>query len=243
MKASLGFATVLLAFSHSASAYNTELDFTYGRIADVVDTAVLSARYYFSPVEPGKGPLEEAAFMQQSANVFLSYTELDLFLDTSELRLGVEGYMGENKGFFGRVGIRSTKVSGFGFGATDTGAFVAVGVAPLPGLLMFTEYDTEIDYELNFDIQYVKALDTKRAYRIELDYDAGGDGADDNYAVTGTYFPDPTLGVGVILERVFGESAVGVQVEKFFTPTFAAGALYQRVESENIWALNAKVRF
>ncbi len=241
MKASLGFATVLFALSHPASAYNTELDFTYGRIADSVDMVLFSARYYLTPVELGSGPMEEAAFLQQSTNVFLNYTELDLF-DTSELKLGVEGYMGDNKGFFGRVGIRSSEISVFDSSITDTGAFVAVGFSPMPGLLVFTEYDTEIDFELNFDIQYVKILESERAFRIELDYDDGGD-AGDIYAVTGTYFPDPTLGVGVILERVFGENAMGVQVEKFYTPSFAVGALYETLESENIWALNAKVRF
>jgi hypothetical protein len=86
----LGLATALLLAMTGAQAYQFEVqgqsEFIDNTVNDQDFTGAVQGTYYFKNVDAAKGPLAEAAFLNQASNVSLAYTygEYDVDADAKD---------------------------------------------------------------------------------------------------------------------------------------------------------------
>ena len=126
------------------------------------------------------------------------------------------GYYIPNTIFYGRVGVAKFDED-FGFD-DDTIVNGSFGVAPLDGLLVFTDFD-EDGWDPNVTAKYVGKFDFGNFYAASISV-ADSDDDDVDVGVGFDYFFDHTFSVGAALSSDRFE----VRGEKFFMPNFSAGA-------------------
>lgn len=95
----LGLATVVLLAMTGAQAYQVEVqgqsEFINNSVNDKNFTGAVQGTYYFNNVDASKGPLAEAAFLNQASNVAVSYTygeyDVDQIANQVSHTVGVKG--------------------------------------------------------------------------------------------------------------------------------------------------------
>ena len=95
----LGLATALLLAMTGAQAYQFEVqgqsEYIDGTVNDKNFTGSVQGTYYYKNVDASKGPLAEAAFLNQASNVSLAYTyapfDLGNLVDIESHTYGVKG--------------------------------------------------------------------------------------------------------------------------------------------------------
>jgi len=202
-----------------------------------IDVASLGGTWYFAPVSTNNVPLAEAAYLGRAS--FLGgglalMDFLDTTLDAEDVKVGyyIPGTM-----FYAAVGaLHEQNIIAFSSTFTetryDTRWFGTLGIAPLDGLLVTTDFH-EYGYDPNITARYVGKLPNNHFYAgsvtlADIDYGETAYGLDFDY-----YFDDSTsVGVGFDggggrfdsdARFVYGGNRLELRAEKFFSKSWAAG--------------------
>lgn len=174
----------MVASAAGAQSYQAELDGAFERLSSDIrpfdmDTKDVSGRWYFESVDTANHPLAEAAFLQRSSSVSLTYQDMDVIVGTAtfddeenliphqikgswKLLSGEVNYYVPNTILYLEADYRYGK-SAFRSGPSFTDWGAALGIAPMAGLLILTRYSDDIDYRFNVETQYVTQLSGARS--------------------------------------------------------------------------------
>lgn len=189
-----------------------------------VDILQVNADWYFAPVSTEGVPLAEAAFLGRASNLNVSAARIDILsTDLTALGAKVEYYI-PNSIFFASVGVSRNQTllalnSSMVVREYDTTWFGTLGVTPLDGLLVTTNFD-EDGYDPNLTARYVGKLPNAHYYAgsvsvVDPDLDDVSLGVDFDY-----FFDDSTsVGAGY----ADGPDRLEVRAERFFASNWAAG--------------------
>ena len=209
-------AALALPVGALADDYRVELDLTFDRVdfpgdAPNFDNVGVSGTYFFEPVVTDGLPLREAAFLKRSSFVSAGATRTDYGDQELDVFGASAGYYLPNTIFYGEVNYNYVD----DFGGDQHYFSGALGVAPIDGLLVTTQFD-EDGWDPNATARYVGKLPNSNFYAASVtvvDPDLG----DLTWGVGFDYYFDPTLSVGINLT----EYTTGLRAEKFFTPRFS----------------------
>ena len=123
---------------------------------------------------------------------------------------------------------------------SDTDWGLAVGITPIEGLLITTEYFNEAGYDLNLSAKYVKALKGETALNLEAFFEDADD--DNTYGISGDYYFNKKVSLGASIVNA-DETGYGIQGNLFVTNEFSIGAEYFTVDSTDSIFLEAAYRF
>jgi len=209
-----------------ADNYRAEVGIGYMDIEDISDAITLFGEVHFKEVSTSGHPLEEAAYLEQSSNVFASYSDFD---QGDITLIGLELYL--NNFYIAPVYVDSSEDDGEGS--------VALGYST-NGWRITTTVPEE-DYEANIDFKYVTSLSAGTFINFEAGYEDGGD-SDDTITVGGDFYFDKTLSVGAAIINA-EETDFEVRANKFFTGKVRAGMSYISSDFADIISIDASIRF
>ncbi|MDX1588089.1 MAG: putative porin [Oleiphilaceae bacterium] len=226
------------------------------------DRGAVEGRFHLLPVRTAGHPLAEAAYLERSDNLFLSYRHEDESHE-DKVRVGAEGYVQD---FYGRVEVNH--VEDFGGGgsnaeSSNTGAAVDIGWLPpqLQSLRLTVggALDSPDHFQedvLRFGGKWVQSMQAGTALSLEARYDIVDDDNDTTVLdVRGDYFLTNSISVGLGGQRVDNDAddntAFTFGSEVFLTPLFSAAVDYTLDASFNnipsveadILSLTARARF
>jgi len=229
---------LLLAFAPAAALaddYRFEVNGTFSRdmpseddsLFGDIDQWSLAGTWYFAPVSTDNVPLAEAAYLGRASFLTASAASIDFdgLVDTSLNGQGVNvGYYIPNTMFYASLGVsRGQFLTAINSTILekdyDTTVFGSLGITPIDGLLVTTDFN-EDGYDLNLTARYVGKLPNNHFYAgsVSLADPDQGDvavGLDFDY-----YFDEATsLGIG------YGEpgSRWELRAQRFFSKSWAAG--------------------
>lgn len=225
-------ALTLVSGVAAAESYQAEVSLDYLSLDGDATILGLGGEYYFSAVETDGKPLGEAAFLNKSSGVYAQYVDFDG--DASATAIGVEYYIPDSIFYVGANYVMPSE------GDNDWG--VTLGLTPVAGWLVTTEYSNATDYELNLQSKYVTQLSGDTAINFEASYADGGDGGDDAIGLGLDYYFNHNFSAGVFVEDSF-ETAYGVRTEYFFSPSFSAEASFSTQDAGDTFGLGITGRF
>lgn len=207
-----------------------------GSDADI-DVASLGGTWYFAPVSTNNVPLAEAAYLGRASYLGAGLALVD-FLDTTLDAEDVKvGYYLPGTMFYAAVGALHEEniiaaSSTFTETRYDTRWFGTLGIAPLDGLLVTTDFQ-EHGYDANITARYVGKLPNDHFYAGSVTL-ADADYGDTFYGLDFDYYFDDTTSVGVGFDDgdarydsngrfVVGGDRLELRAEKFFSKSWAAG--------------------
>jgi hypothetical protein len=252
-----------------ASSYQGEISASYGDSdLDVNGLSIdgkfigLQGKYYFSPVNTANHPLAEAAFIEKSSNVYVQ-------LDNSELKyagekadsysrsIGIDFYI-PNSIFYLGAGVTETKFKGpAGSGVSsdwESNWFVKAGVAPITGLLIWSEFveDVDVSDQWNINGKYVLPLSGEQALNLEASYEKVKIGVVDySISMAADYYIDRNLSVGAgFVNTSYDSGANGsadtdyfVRARNFFTDKASVELSYIDGDYERSFMIGGTLRF
>lgn len=194
-----------------------------------LDTATLSGTWYFAPVSTDNVPLAEAAYLGRASFLSggLAFSDfLDQTLDAQAVNVGyyIPGTM-----FFAGVGATRIEqinaLSPVVVKEYDTRWFGTLGVAPLDGLLVTTDF-REHGYDPNITARYVGKLPNDHFYAGRVNI-AEGEFGGTQYGLDFDYYFDDSTSLGASFDdgdnRLDGGNRLELRAEKFFSKSWAAG--------------------
>jgi hypothetical protein len=226
---------LLLALAPAAFAddYQLEIKGNYSRdmppddsFSGDVDRYQVSGTWYFAPVSTDGVPLAEAAYLGRASYLSAAAALFDVHgLDTTFNAQGVNvGYYIPNTMFYAMAGVshgehitalNSTTVEK----EYDTTMFGTLGITPLKGLLLTTDF-REGGYDPNLTARYVGKLPNSHYYAGSVSL-IDPDGGDTAYGVDFDYYFDDSTSAGI----GYGSAGdrIELRAEKFFSKSWAAG--------------------
>ena len=255
-----------------AATYQSEISTAYADI-DVNDDSEegyffgIEGKYYFAPVDTTNYPLAEAAFIEKASNVYIGlgnfeFKEAGDRLDIYQRSIGVDFYI-PNTVFYVGAGVNEIKskytwpaegnfAGGNDSSKWDSAWFVKAGIAPITGLLVWTEFTEDIDVsdQWNINGKYVLPLSGEQALNLEASYAK----SDISYAedtITGAvdYYLDRHLSIGAGFENTSYSSDEDsttdyfVRARNFFTDNISAELTYTDGDYESSLMLGGTIRF
>jgi hypothetical protein len=262
--AAAGFLSAPFALS---ATYQSELSAGYVDI-DVDNSSadgygvVLEGKYHFSPVNTANNPLAEAAFIEKSSNVYVQLGTAELKdagqkIDFYERSIGIDLYI-PNSIFYLGAGVSESKVrSTPGLGVSsdwDSSWFVKAGVAPITGLLVWSEFEEDVDIsdQWNINGKYVLPLSGEQALNLEASYEKSKLGfTDDTISMAADYYIDRNLSVGGGFVNTSyaanvsnnSETDYFLRARNFFTDKASLELSYVDGEVENSLLIGGTIRF
>jgi hypothetical protein len=214
-------------------------------------------------VDTKNHPLAEAAFIEKASNLYIDlgnfeFKEAGDRLDLYERSIGIDFYI-PNTMFYLGAGVNEIKgkytyPNGGGTVSSkwDSEWFVKAGIAPVTGLLVWTEFTEDVDVsdQWNINGKYVIPLSGEQALNIEASYEK----SDIRYAediITGAvdYYLDRNLsiGAGFVNESYSGNSNSNtdyfIRARNFFTDKISAELSYADGDYENSLMIGGTIRF
>jgi hypothetical protein len=215
---------------------------------DHADFWGVGGTYYFKDVRTDALPLQEAAYLGRANSVSAESSHFDSsFGDFDQWRLSGEVYVPSAWLYFsaGLSGFDTLGVAVSGnnvrvVGGNDTAWDATIGITPFDGLRLSTSYFQHAGYEPNLDIKYVGKAGNDHWYGFGLNL-VDPDQGDFAWSVSGDYYVDHTLRVGVEV----GEDLWGVSADKFFTGKLSVGLHYRDLDDADgdVFGLRAAWRF
>ena len=215
----------------------------------------LNGTYYFNPVQTRNSPLAEAAYLDRASNVNAQVNYDDVGV-SEYTKYGIGGeYFVPNSDFYVSANIgrseaeRKTSLGTFSNDTTTYGA--EVGYFFAPGLLVAAglkgyDNDNNDGTDPTLRAKYVTTLSSGNDINLE----AGAAFGDlDEYSISGDYYLDKTLSVGVDYydNDLAEESEWGIKARKFINPLLSVegrlgfGEIYNN--DYNKFGVAAKYRF
>lgn len=262
--AAIGFVSAPLVM---AANYQAEISAAYEDI-DYADSngegtfIGLEGKYYFAPVDTTGHPLAEAAFIEKSSNVYvqLGTEEFKAAGQKADLYgrvIGVDFYV-PNSIFFLGAGVAEVKSKApAALGQSydwESAWFVKAGVAPIDGLLIWSEFTEDVDVkdEWNINGKYVLPLAGEQALNLEASYEKSKLGwADDTITMAADYYLDRNLSLGAGFVNTSYNSSVNssadtdyfIRARNFFTDKASLELTYMDGEYENSFLVGGTIRF
>ncbi len=199
----------------------------------------LMGNYYFNAVKTDNLPLAEAAYLGKNSNVFATvfdYPRQNGDSSAQKYQAGAEFYIPENF-LYVKAGV--SRYSTDNYRKNDW--FTAIGITPIDGLLVTTEYSHEDGYDANIHAKYVAELG---GHFINLEA-----GVTDTYAGTGTevggdFYIDNTFSVGgLIRDDHYDGDSYTLRTRKFFSESFSGDLSYTDSDFGNILKVGLSFRF
>lgn len=270
--AAVGFLSAPFAL---AASYQSELSAAYAEL-DANDNdeqgyfVGLEGKYYFAPVETANHPLAEAAFMEKSSNLYVNLGNIETKeagdrFDIYSRSIAVDFYIPNSLLFLG-AGVDEVKSKytwptddNFNAGSMssrwDSTWFVKAGIAPVTGLLIWSEFSEDVDLSEQWNIngKYIVPLSGEQALNIEASYqNSEFDGAPDTITAAVDYYLDRNLSIGGgFINSAFDEATLGddsandyfIRARNYFTDNASLELSYTEGEYENSLALGGTLRF
>ncbi len=262
--AAAGFLSAPFAL---AATYQSELSAGYVDIdinnSNADGYAVgLEGKYYFAPVNTANHPLAEAAFIEKSSNVYVQLGTAELKgsgqkLDLYERTIGIDFYIPDTIFYLGAGATEVKSVASPSLGTSsgwDSRWFVKAGVAPITGLLVWSEFTEDIDIsdEWNINGKYVLPLSGEQSLNLEASYEKSKLGfTDDTISMAADYYIDRNLSVGAGFVNTSYDSSVNnktetdyfVRARNFFTDKASVEISYVDGKVENSFLIGGTLRF
>lgn len=254
--AAAGFLSAPFAL---AATYQAELSAGYADIDDSNNDGYsvgLEGNYYFSPVNTANHPLAEAAFIEKSSKVYVQagtseLKQLGQKTDQYNRSIGVDFYI-PNSIFYVGAGFTENKIQApAGSSGWDSNWFVKAGVAPITGLLVWSEFveDIDISDQWNINSKYVLPLGGEQALNLEASYEKSKVGyKDDTISMAADYYIDRNLSVGAGFVNTSyvnqnTDTDYFVRARNFFTDNVSVELSYIDGDYENSLAVGGTLRF
>ena len=116
-----------------------------------------------------------------------------------------------------------------------------LGLTPITGLLVWTEYYDEPGYDANIHAKYVVPLGGGNFVNVEGGY-ADADVDNELYAAADFYF-DPTFSVGARYDDEGDIDAFTLRTRKFFTTTISGQFMYTKYDDIDAIRVESSFRF
>lgn len=200
----------------------------------------ITGRYYFNVVNTDNLPLAEAAFLGRSSNVFAGFEDVTRengFASSQDYRVGAEFYIPENflyvKAGVSRHSYRSTR---------DNDWFTTLGVVPIDGLLITTEYNSAYGYDANIHAKYLTELG---GHYVNLEAGIADVGSHSTtIEIAGDFYFDNTFSVGgVISDNDAYGTASTLRTTKFFSEKLSGTFSYTDTRYGNELTVGLNLRF
>lgn len=255
----------------AAETYRAELTGNFQRLSPAshqapnLDFSDISGEWYFESVDTQTHPLAEAAFLERASSISMTAKNTDTLtgvgyfdpetgfstpdqqVDSRNSLIGEVSYYIPNTILHVGAMYQYSRidVSGYGhFSSNDWGA--TLGVTPIAGLLILTEYQDEWGYDPNVKAQYVTKLGENNAMRLEASFyrfdDYSFDERDDFISAGGDFYFDRSWSIGTWMEHSF-DTGFGLRSRKFFTDTFSVSGEYFELNSSHRYQISAALRF
>ncbi|RYY73188.1 MAG: putative porin [Gammaproteobacteria bacterium] len=245
MKLKLFVAALGLAVSGFtvADSYQTEISGGFARFdidgEDKLDTYNLRGVYHFKAVDTTNLPLAEASYLGKNSNVFADVIDIpkqDGMPSVQYYQVGAEFYIPENF-LYVKGGVARTTTKGY----RDNDWFTSIGITPIEGLLLTTDYYHDEGYDANIHAKYVTDIGNGQFVNVE----AGIADEDEGTAITvgGDYYIDRTFSIGAEVSDADDDTSYTVRSRKFFTENFSGKVSYTDSDNENVINLGLAVRF
>lgn len=236
----LGLATALLLAMTGAQAYQFEVqgqsEYIDGTVNDKNFTGSVQGTYYYKNVDASKGPLAEAAFLNQASNVSLAYTyapfDLGNLVDIESHTYGVKGEAYLPTKFvpaYASASYSHTKLNADADIATfkDNGDRYALelGAVIAPNFLVAVGYTSVVD-QASLDAFGIMSNGIAKAVGEALTI------ADDQDAITARVkyvgaIDGTNMAIGFESGLVYGEStAYQLKTDLYLNPQLSVGASY-----------------
>lgn len=237
-----------------ANPYQVELFADYEHIDSDQSSFGANAQMYFAPVRVDNHVLAEAAFLNRASNLTVRYGKATLFYDGEQLGEGGE-----------LVDFTNTRLDVDWYGVT-TGVYLAfsqetyapedryedwpdygdwgakVGFMPMPGILVYTDYQDEVGYKPNFSVKYVSNMTNGKAVNLEASYTDYGDDGRNFLQVGADIYLSRTFSVGGTISQQ-EDTRFGFRTQYFFSPTYYIGAFVSVDDDYEKLGVNAGMRF
>ena len=205
-------------------AFDRHMRSNDGDSAADLDAATLAGTWYFAPVSTDNVPLAEAAFLGRASYLSASATQFD-FLGTHLDAQGASvGYYIPGTMFYAGVGVsRDEELIGLSSTTVltehNTTWSGALGIAPLDGLLLTTDFQ-EHGYDSNITARYVGKLPNNHFYAGSVNL-ADNDDFGTTFGLDFDYYFDDSTSLGMGFDDVGNRWEL--RGEKFFSKSWAAG--------------------
>jgi len=246
MKLKLFVAALGVAVSGFAMADSYQTEISVGALrydSDVSDDKLnayeLNGVYHFNAVNTANLPLAEAAYLGKNSNVFggmLDRPRQDGWPKYQSYQVGAEFYIPENF-LYVKAGVVRNSLGG----DHDNDWFTSVGITPIDGLLITTQYYHDAGYDANIHAKYVTDVGAGQFINVEAgltDTDFGTEAY-----IGGDYYFDNTFSVGAKIKDNDADTEYTLRARKFFTEKFSADAFYSDADVGSTIGLGLAVRF
>ena len=251
----LGLATALLLAMTGAQAYQFEVqgqsEYIDNTVNDKNFTGAVQGTYYFKNVDATKGPLAEAAFVNQASNFSLAYNygEYDVDADKADFVSHVYGAKAEAYvptklvPVYASAAYNHTITDGKGGQDNDNGDRYALelGAVVAPNFLVAVGYTSVADQD-SYDAFNILANGVAKAALESdtIDQDQDAITARTKYvgAIDGT-----NMAVGFEAGLVYGEDTMyNLKTDLYLTPALSVGASYAETSAntdvDSAWGAN-----
>ncbi len=235
----LGLATALLLAMTGAQAYQVEVqgqsEYIDNTVNDKNFTGAVQGTYYFKDVDSSKGPLAEAAFLNQASNVSVAYNygEYDVDVENSDFTSHTIGAKAEAYvptkvvPVYASASYNNTITDNKDGNADDHGDRYAVelGAVVIPNFLVAVGY-TSATNQTSYDAFNILNNGVAKA-ALESDTIA-----DDQDAITARTkyvgaIDGTNMSIGFETNMLFAEyNAYGFKTDLFLNPQLSVGASY-----------------
>lgn len=234
-----------------AAPYQAEIGAAYIDFQEGMETKAVLGEWHFAPVATDGHPLAEAAFLERSSSVSAVYTMTEYEIVDTEVDIDVAilnfNYYVPNTIFY--IGATYQRVSfdlypAISGSENDWG--LTLGITPIDGLLISTNYMNDPGYNFNLAAKYVYKLQGETAINIDASYTEGGEEyfveEEDLTELAVDYYFNRNISLGAVFADA-AETSYGVRSEVFFTELFRVGAEYVTADSDNVATIYAGLRF
>jgi hypothetical protein len=235
-----GAIGLALSANAMASDYSVEIGGQYVDF-DFTEAWGADATIYFQPIQTGKGPLAEAAFLNRASNVSFAYLrEKNGNFDVPAV--GAEFYFGNYY-----LAANYTHFSN-GFSINDYG--IRGGLMVAENTRATLGYNrTELPFGIDLDtytvgIKHLMLLDGNTALSLEGDVGMARNGSSEfAYALQADYYLSPGFSLGARYSGIGSDDEWGLGTRYFFTPRVSGGLEYTRADGDDIYGLRLAARF
>lgn len=237
-KYTLAVASFLFSCASIAESYQADLGVGAIRWDDndsgnFYNNYRVGGSYYFNEVSTGGKPLAEAAYLGGNSNVFAGFTRSSYLKNDPSVEAytaGAEFFIPESFLYVRAGAVRSSSS-----GKHSSDWFTTIGVTPVDGLLISTDYANDAGYDANLSAKYVTALGSDHFINIEAGVYDREYGTDKK--VGGDFYFDSTLSIGGAVTEILEKEYYEVRTRKFFTHNFSGNLSY--VDTPNGHLVNA----
>ncbi len=207
------------------------------------ETLQLQGAWFFEPVSTKGVPLAEAAFLGRASRVSAVAARFEVFDEHLDARGASVAYYFPGDLFYASASVsRAENITAINSTIVqkdhDTRWFGAVGVTPLDGLLITTDFG-EDGYDPNVTARHVGKLRNSHFYAGSVGV-VKPDRGDTFFTLGFDYYLDDTASLGVAYAD--GSERITLRGRKFFSQAWAVGASACKAEGSDGFAIDVTWR-